>query len=373
MNEKIQDNLISAYHDAELSAAERADVERLLASSPEARAELESYRRLSGLLRESGRPTLTADLAPLVMHSIERQMLLPQTVSRPLATPRSTNWAGALVALTAAMMVAVSLMPQGNRDRQFANRHQAPVMPQNVVAQPGPNSLQPLGGHAVAANDTVKPATKPDQTPANPVVAPQLAASDLPLNVIEDLKKANFGEIVRFLKNSGKDVTVFHLMVLDVQPGLESLQLILSAQQISGPMNQPSQSGVVAVYVQANQNQLDKVIAELMSKDREQFIALAVPPLPVKASEVQKLMTGKPENVASSQMPMQQNELSKLGVNAVQSKQILAAREGRNVRFPGSSFSVKTPGRDNSPNRKVLIVLEKVPAELMPKPATPHN
>ena len=367
MNEKIQDNLISAYHDAELSAAERTDVQRLLASSPEARAELESYRRLSGLLRESGRPTLTANLAPLVMHTIKRQML-PQTASRPLATPRSTNWAGALVALTAALMVAVSLMPQGKRDRQFANRHQAPVMPQNVVAQPGPNSLQPLGGHAVAANDIVKPATTPDQTPAKPVFAPQLAASDLPLNVIEDLKKANFGEIVRFLKNSGKDVTVFHLMVLDVQPGLESLQLILSAQQISGPMNQPSQSGVVAVYVQANQNQLDKVIAELMSKDREQFIALAVPPLPVKASEVQKLMTGKPENVASSQMPMQQNELSKLGVNAVQSKQILAAREGRNVRFPGSSFSVKTPGRDNSPNRKVLIVLEKVPAELMPKP-----
>ena len=148
MNDKIQDSLISAYHDGELSAAERVGVEHLLASSPEARAELESYRRQSGLLRESGRPTLTADLAPLVMHTIEQRMLLPQTAARPQAISNGSNWgsgswAGALVALTAAMMVAVSFLPQGNRTT---------VMPREAGRFPsllGNTKFELQGGHLV--------------------------------------------------------------------------------------------------------------------------------------------------------------------------------------------------------------------------------
>ena len=363
MNDKSANHmqLISAYHDGELTAAERADVEQLLASSPEARAELESYRSMSGLLREAGRPTLQSDLTPVVMQMIEQRMLLPTTAVQPLNETRQgktwTKWAVAIAAAAAALMIAIRVIPQ--------NAGIDPVVAQQV--QPAPvTPVAPQPDHTKPEDKTAIAKVTPDQPGATP--APQLAQADLPLEVIEDLKRANPGKIVRFLKQSGKDVTVFHLMVLDIQPGLDSLQMILSAQQISGPMGQQAGSGTVAVYVQANQDQLDKVIAELQSEDQKQFVALAMQQAGVKAEEVQKLMKGQPANVASQQVPLKNSELATLGVNRVQSKQ-LAESLARRGQVPPRPLAQN--GGDSSA-RKVLIVVEKVPEELLSNPVQPN-
>ncbi len=353
-------HLISAYHDGELTAAERGEVEQLLATSPEARAELESYRKVSSLFREAGRPALESDLTPVVMQMIEQRMLLPTTAPQPASETRQdkawTKWAIVIAAAAAGLMVAVQAIPR-NPAQAPAVAHQdvkpapAPAVPQPEIAKPETN--------AVAEVTPVKPAAVP---------APQLVGTDLPLEVIENLKRANPGKIVRFLKQSGKDVTVFHLMVLDIQPGLDSLQMILSAQQISGPQGQQTQPGTVAVYVQANQDQLDKVIAELQSEQQKQFVALAVQPTPVKAEEVQKLMKGQPADVASQQVPLKKSELTTLGVKPVEDVQIVASRTRRGQ----AAGPVRALNGADSAQRKLLIVVEKAPESLLSQPVEPR-
>ena len=360
MNDKSANmHLISAYHDGELTAAEVVEVEQLLATSPEARAELESYRQISSLFREANRPALQSDLTPVVMQTLERRILLPNTAVRPLGETRQgktwTKWAIAIAAAAAALMVAVQVIPRnGGQDPVVAHHdgQPAPVSPQ-------PEVVPPEGTNAVAK-----------VTPEKPVVAPvtELAAADLPLEVIENLKRANPGKIVRFLKQSGDDVTVFHLMVLDIQPGLDSLQMILSAQQISGPQGQQTQPGTVAIYVQANQDQLDKVIAQLQSEEQKQFVALAVQPTPVKAEEVQKLMKNQPAEVASQQVPLKKSELTTLGVKPVADVEIVASRTRRGQ----AAGPVRALNGLDSARRKVLIVVEKAPESLLSQPVQPN-
>lgn len=362
MNDKPVNSLISAYHDGELTATERAEVDQLLATSPEARAELEAYRQVSRLLREAGRPALDRDLTPVVMQTIEQQMLLPHA-AQPLRSRQAnwTKWAAVVAAVAMCLIVVVGINLQ--RDPQ------APVVVKNNPVTPDvkPVEVQPKDrdkdGNAVVI-------AKNDATDVKPIDV-GLAPEDLPLDVIENLKKAVPGKIVRYLKQSGPDVTVFHLMVLDVQPGLESLQMILSAQQISGPQEKNGEVGVMAVYVQANQDQMDKVIAELIREEQKQFVALAVQPS-VKADVVQKVMKGDPSEATSRQVALKEGELSRLGVAPVPSEQL--AKKNRNRSAAGSvQFSQKTTGQaDESPMRKVLIVLEKVPDEFL-KANVPQN
>lgn len=357
MNDKPNKSLISAYHDGELTAAERTEAEQLLASSPEARAELEGYRHVSNLLREAGRPTLDRDLTPVVMQAIEQQMLLP-TTTQPLRSQQADwkKWAAVVAAVAMCLIVVVGINMQ--RDPQ------APVVVKNNPVNP---DVKPIDVTPKPEEKNATVVAKNDATDVKPVEV-GIAPEDLPLEVVNNLKQAKPGQIVRFLKNSGKDVAVFHLMVLDVQPGLESLQMILSAQQITGAQEKNGQVGVMAVYVQANQDQLDKVIAELIREEQKQFVALAVQP-PVKVEEIQKLVKSQAD-VASQQVPLKQGELSTLGVNPVPSAQFVdSSQKPRRSQMPGVMQSLNGGDPDK---RKVLIVLEKVPEEFL-KVNVPQN
>lgn len=367
MNHKPTNDLISAYHDGELSAAERAEVEQWLATSPAAQAELESYQSLSGLLREAGRPSLSADLTPAVMQMIEQRMLLPETATRPERKTRSgqvwTRWAVLFAAVAAGLIVAVQVAP----------RHpaQVPAVVQQPAPQPAPQLAPQVDNQPVAAQTAV---AKVDPAPAQTTVpevapaTPQVVASAVPFEVISDLKRANTGKIVRFLKQSGTDVAVFHLLVRDVQPGLEALQQILSTQ-VAGPQDQPAPTATVAFYIQANQDQLDKVIAELQSAAQPQFVALAVQPA-VKAEALNKLIPHQPAEQAAQQVTLKADELYALGVGALPADQLLANRSvtGSAAAVPramtqGTAGTIKKLG---SSLKKLLIVVEKAPEALLP-------
>lgn len=395
MNRESIDSLISAYHDGELNAAERAEVDQLLAASPQAQAELASYREMSAMLRDCRRPALSADLAPLVMQAIVQPTTAP-AVSQPLRanTParKWTRWVTvAAVAAGLILAVRVSWRPAhqaaaiANVERpnpEITPRHPegAQVSPESASI---PKTVVPAAASAnIAANDNRQPVDGSTSPSTPSPVAPgsavkvidkpaglQLAASDIPIDVIENLKTAKPQRIVRFLKNSGEDVAVFHLMVLDVKPGLDSLQMILSAQQISGPEGAVGQPGVIAVYVEANQDQMDKVIAELQSKEQEQFVALAVQKKPVKSEAVEQVVGSKVAALDSQQVPVKQGQLDSLGVAPVRNEQVVAAVNDRTSMLQRPPLS--SNGNAN-PTRKVLIILEKVPESLLPATDQPN-
>lgn len=99
------DDLLSAYLDGELTAAERGDVERMLAENSDGRQTLEDFRALGGELRSLPRHKLDADFAHRVLRKAERQMLetpsnapaiaplapAPPTPATPAPAPRMSE------------------------------------------------------------------------------------------------------------------------------------------------------------------------------------------------------------------------------------------------------------------------------------------
>lgn len=115
MKEPISDDILSAYVDGELSAQERAEVERWLETSPAAREKLEDFRRLSGLFASLPRTEVPQEFPTKVLQLAERRMLLPETLgvstlARSAATRGIRRWAFAVGApIAAALLVTVYL------------------------------------------------------------------------------------------------------------------------------------------------------------------------------------------------------------------------------------------------------------------------
>lgn len=96
MNDLPQNELLSAYLDGELTAEEQAQVERLLAESPQARQLLDELRALGHTLQSLPQYALGEDISAQVLRAAERQMLtggIPggaSPVPQSLPVPRRT-------------------------------------------------------------------------------------------------------------------------------------------------------------------------------------------------------------------------------------------------------------------------------------------
>jgi hypothetical protein len=119
MNDVPESELLGAYLDGEVTAAERTRVEQLLASDPEARRLLDGLRALRAKLQDLPREKLDEDLGQQVLRAAQRRMLLgedatAQTPEPPLAPWwREIGWRGMLsrrALLWSGMAVAISLM-----------------------------------------------------------------------------------------------------------------------------------------------------------------------------------------------------------------------------------------------------------------------
>jgi hypothetical protein len=137
-----ENELFSAYLDGELTAAEQAEVERLLATSPAARQLLEDLRALSSTLQCLPAHRLDEDLSRQVLRLAEHRMLsgqvdsqpLPRepiasasrwrTIARRLSRPRIWIWPGVAVAVSLLLMVLHPEQAQRFAEPQ-AERHVA--------------------------------------------------------------------------------------------------------------------------------------------------------------------------------------------------------------------------------------------------------
>ena len=127
MKDVPHNELLSAYLDGELTAAEQVEMERLLAASPAARQLLDELRALSSTLQALPQHKLGEDIGPQVIRIAERRMLsspaparLPKPVPlSPTAILRRVFNSRALVWSSLAVAVAVMLwvMDPGQQDR----------------------------------------------------------------------------------------------------------------------------------------------------------------------------------------------------------------------------------------------------------------
>jgi len=173
MKEPFSDEILSAYVDSELSAAERAEVERWLETSPAAREKLEEFQRLSGLFAGLPRTEAPQEFPTKVMQLAERRMLLPESLA--VSTRRRFHlWVlavGAPIASAAVLFLIVYLSQHGGDpalpgDALARREHAAPVGlvragddARDREDSPGGEARQ--SGALVAQNEADKGADKP--------------------------------------------------------------------------------------------------------------------------------------------------------------------------------------------------------------------
>jgi hypothetical protein len=151
MNDLPQNELLSAYLDGELTAAEQAQVERLLAASPAARQLLDELRAVSTALQSLPQQKLGEDLSGHVLRIAERRMLTegepgndssefpsPQGIRR-FVNRRTIVWTG--LAAAVALLIAFNehreqgvLADKGKKDVAVAHHDRDEMKPASELA-----------------------------------------------------------------------------------------------------------------------------------------------------------------------------------------------------------------------------------------------
>lgn len=256
---------ISAYLDGELTAVEVAEVEQLLAEDPAARDRLENFRSLRVACQQDPIPVFDRDLSQVVMAEALRRQASGDLVSEQQRVElpdrlepdgdfglpfgaSSRNWAWAVVAAAAAVLIA------------FQGRPEAPSAPALRAGQLAKASLpQHLRAmqHAVPGVQVVNFHATPDKLAR---LRQRLA--------LQSAKPAQLpGE---FMAVSQKGLVV--------EPG-ESTLLPESGEQL--------------LYLDAEEAELDRLLRELSTEEEGSLVQ--VEPNPPKTRPVPKpQVTGKP-------------------------------------------------------------------------------
>ena len=218
MDKVRESELLSAYLDGELTAAERAQVDQLLAADPTARQWVEEFRALGKTLQSLPREKLGEDFAPRVLELAQRRILAQTPREPPQAQPaeppqpawrntvrgmfsrRALLWSGLAVAI--AVMMMIWNPPPENRRIAVAPPRARPKSPESSAAKPaersGPLTIQSPAElrRAAAAPAPLSPAAPARPAYAGAHGAPARAKSPSALgaaNVAKAMEKAGEG------------------------------------------------------------------------------------------------------------------------------------------------------------------------------------
>ena len=181
MNDPTQNELLSAYLDGELDAAERANVERLLADDPAARQLLDDLRALSVTLQALPQEKIGEDLSGVVLCTAARRVLLEgapgetedstpesvplgRSVFRRLFNARGLAYVGIVVAFAVVITVF-----ERHQDGPAADKDAK----QMALATPKPEKpaeeLEGLPPASQSIRDSVVESAKPPAAPAEKI------------------------------------------------------------------------------------------------------------------------------------------------------------------------------------------------------------
>jgi len=136
------DELLAAYADGGLAPDEAAEVEALLAKSPEARAELEAIRRLLAQARSAEARTSEPDWDQMARSIHSAALAAPAPRLAWLWRPRRVLAIGVLAAAAATAVLFVVLRGGGQPDRAARQAATAPVAP--AATAPAESAADPL-------------------------------------------------------------------------------------------------------------------------------------------------------------------------------------------------------------------------------------
>ncbi len=381
------DELLSAFHDGEISSAERVAVEERLATSADARRELSEFKQISALLNDLPRDRLTAEFPQQVLQTIEREMLIPSqsidpTESFVTRTSPSRRWIGATALLTSAaglLLLVRALDDRAGRGGSDVSRMagSSPAFsPLSRGAAESPlakamddsDSVARLSSIAAgAAGQNALGADSPTAAFGGARLAGEPAAENLFFDHAA-LSTANVGDVIRAIQQiDGDEVAVVYLTVVDRQQGLKDLQVFLTDKKFARTeeksvvkTDRVSSPGSVAdelqaVFVKSDAAHLEAALTQLRNEKNLQSLEVNQPILLAELDGVSGNLaaladkatpdTAKRENsrVLSEPATVTRRAKSAVPENA-DKKQALAA--AGSVQKPGDSSAKAKESRD---------------------------
>jgi hypothetical protein len=183
MNHLPQYELLSAYLDGELTAAEQAEVERLLATNPAARRLFDELHALSATLQALPQQKLGEDLSQKVLRIAERRMLtegepgeelssdapvpLKRSIAQRFFNRRAVFWLGLTAAI--AVMITIHDRQQQGNPAMKANREVAQATAKRADKFEG-EELRRKGGEPIPPPSIQAAHDAPAETKAAPDV-----------------------------------------------------------------------------------------------------------------------------------------------------------------------------------------------------------
>ncbi len=233
-----QEDLLSAFFDAEVSPAERRVVEQLLDDSEDARRELEAFGQLRRCLQHLPRPTAPADLQAAVWSRIQPEG--PQ-LSPGGAGNRTIRhgWLAAFCA-AAAVLALMVWMPGRPADRRGATSivatsekafNERPAFVELAAAQDADalpqTAASSLAGGAVAENAAIDAPAAMDLVGTPPNSEDWLRDEILSRGRIPDR-----GEVLKYLDREADRVLLVTVSVVDVDIAPGQIRMLLARNGI---------------------------------------------------------------------------------------------------------------------------------------------
>ena len=236
--EKHTNDLLSAYHDGEVTAAEREAVEKLLAESPEARAEFEDYQRISAELRDTIDNAPSIDVSDAVLASIRKPVAFrpePHLASTKKSRSLRSVWPlGIAAAIAACVLIGIGLFL-----KQDVGPLGMPVAGEAIdhAATPPPRAMADHAAETMAFEPTpVESAgTMAESPPAASVAAGGMGRDGMYLSGENARPPAgvSVGDVYSYIKRTeAGDIVVVQAYVLDVRKAVDQLQVLLARNEI---------------------------------------------------------------------------------------------------------------------------------------------
>ncbi|MDA1165603.1 MAG: hypothetical protein O3B13_21105 [Planctomycetota bacterium] len=336
MNGMPSNERLSAWLDDELPLVERAEVEQLLAESPELRQEVEELRRLSSQLKGLPREQAPVELQQAIMRSIERESLLPGDDSSNAVRRRRI-----LRVLTAAagiaLVVGAGIWFATHDGQQLADVD--PVRPEIV--------------HVEQTRPTMQ-ANKAD-------LRNRRLPVDLPSRQFEidrdALSAVDIGDIVEAVRRDGESVSIVRLTVVDREAGLKSLRVLLAHQDI--PLDGSTDAtlsdsdlasrGLVAVYVESRSEQLSHTIEEMAQQLNLEALSVS------ESLPIAKLDSGVRSELGLADSNDKNRASRAVSVQKGSSLEKMISQQGN---YSANSGTSSKPASNNQPVRVIFVLTD---------------
>lgn len=276
MSEFSSHELISAYVDNQLSDQEREEVDALLESSAEARAELESFQKLSSVLKSLPAENASEDLANRVLVQAERQSLLGTAASQPDRSEHAKSnrrWAISMASFlaTAALLffALTQFQPPGDQAELIATNESSESPSESVSDMERLSEVEMITAELSTADAGMNGAGLPELMDAPDRISVEFGDNGL-LKLIDpqNLKTAEIGDTVEGWRFDEDRVVVVQLTVVDRDQVLNSMQVLLSDLSIPYEAGQEKSKKEMngdfyAVYVEADREKMTTALREL--------------------------------------------------------------------------------------------------------------